>query len=882
MAIKPIQILINAKDNASAVFGSVRERLAAVGEAANSLAGRLAAAFTIGSMASAAAEIETLQTGLQAVSGSAEKAAEDMDFVRRMSSTAGADVVQVGRSFLSLSAATKGTAVEGDATRRVFEAVTIAMARAGKGSAETSNALQALAQMAGKGQVQMEELRGQLGEALPGALNAAAKGLGITTKELTDLVEQGQITAQDLFPALTKGLNDLYGSAGGAQTLSQELANVKNAFTDMAASIGDAGGLTVLKTGAEIAQAAIVLLGDTLVRTGKSIGVVMGALATWDFSGLKQSFADIEAEGRTKLLKAAEHNEVLRNALKGTVDASFDAALEQQKVGAAAVQAGQQAGASADNWIRLNNGYGQVLKSVRDQIAAQEKSVIAREAEGKASVALAAAFGTEAEKRDAQTQAAVSNAQALQDLAKLRQTELATLQAQLEALKQEAGQSKAVSDERAKQISDLEKQINLRQQDADKATAQAQAARLHAEQAKAEAEALKDNSARVGELRAAWEQAKEALEKVRAAKAAGLATTEQVTKAELAAGRAALVYRDAIQDQLRAIEAKKDLQRADLDLQAATVQLAIEQQRYIHDMAKARGDERGAMAAQNEMRRLEIELLRLSAEAKRAEAEASLATTQAKKAELIAAGQYTGAKKLEIDAAIKAAEVKKLEAQMADTAANRLRDLSNAQGNLKQNTESATNSLLDQAGALERVGDGVQRVGEGFRNKDGFTSDAQGNTQQQWVWTRAAIIQYLEEAGLDKLLAEDLAKQFVNEDGSVDFTASAAQKQWGGKYSTLAEALGKMTDFYQYGAGKQQAEQRLAFLRADAGITAPTTPAPAPVPARAPSMFGRQEVTVNLQINGQNYGHVDTDSDGARVLQGVVSELERAKRNTGR
>jgi hypothetical protein len=113
------------------------------------------------------------------------------------------------------------------------------------------------------------------------------------------------------------------------------------------------------------------------------------------------------------------------------------AALAQQQLGDAAAQAGVKAGAAADSWIKLNVGFGQVLTSVREQIAAQEKAVIAREAEGKASVALAAAFGTEAEKRDAQAQAATANAQAMQQLAQLRQTELATMQAQLAALKDE-------------------------------------------------------------------------------------------------------------------------------------------------------------------------------------------------------------------------------------------------------------------------------------------------------------------------------------------------------------------------------------------------------------------------------------------------------------
>ena len=118
----------------------------------------------------------------------------------------GADVIKTGEAWLGFQAAIKGTAVEGELGREVFEAVATSMAKAGKSSAETSNALVALQQIAGKGTVSMEELRGQLGEALPGALQAAAKGMGLTTQQLIQMVENGQVAAQDLFPALAKRL----------------------------------------------------------------------------------------------------------------------------------------------------------------------------------------------------------------------------------------------------------------------------------------------------------------------------------------------------------------------------------------------------------------------------------------------------------------------------------------------------------------------------------------------------------------------------------------------------------------------------------------------------------------------------------------------------
>lgn len=398
------------------------------------VASAIAGAFTFKELVNAAAQMESMREGLRAVSGSAEAAGRDMEFVRSVANRVGADVVQVGQAFLGLSAATKGTAVEGEPTRQVFEAVAMAMGKAGKSAAETQNALTALAQMASKGTVSMEELRGQLGEALPGALQAAANGLGITTQDLIKLVENGEIAASDLFPALSKGLKDLYGGAPAAQTLSQEITNIKNAFVEMAANLGEAGGLDALKKGAEVAQAAIVYLDDTLVTTGKTIGVVMAAIATMDFSGLKQSFADIEAESRDKLLKAAQHNDVLRASIETGGTEAMKAALAQQQLGSATQQAGEAAAVTSPTWVKLASDYGKVLEVVREQIAAQEKSVIARDAEGKAAVAMAAAFGTETEQRQAQAKAAADNAAELEKLAQLKATELAVMNAELQVL----------------------------------------------------------------------------------------------------------------------------------------------------------------------------------------------------------------------------------------------------------------------------------------------------------------------------------------------------------------------------------------------------------------------------------------------------------------
>src|SRR5690606_10033632 len=108
-----------------------------------------------------------------------------------------------------------------------------------------------------KGTVSLRDLRDTLGKELPGALDTTATALGMTRQDLEALAQAGQLSADDVLPALTQGLTELYGGAPQAQSLAGEITNIKNALVEMAGHLGEAGGLDALKTGAEIAQTAI-------------------------------------------------------------------------------------------------------------------------------------------------------------------------------------------------------------------------------------------------------------------------------------------------------------------------------------------------------------------------------------------------------------------------------------------------------------------------------------------------------------------------------------------------------------------------------------------------------------------------------------------------
>ena len=126
----------------------------------------------------------------------------------------------------------------------------------------------ALGQMISKGKVQAEELRGQLGERLPGAFDMAAKAMGVTTAKLDDMLKKGQVTAEEMLPKLAKVLHDDFAiaAAEASQGLQAQLNRLSTEWTRFQASLlnGDAAakvmkqlasGMKVLADhGAEIAS----------------------------------------------------------------------------------------------------------------------------------------------------------------------------------------------------------------------------------------------------------------------------------------------------------------------------------------------------------------------------------------------------------------------------------------------------------------------------------------------------------------------------------------------------------------------------------------------------------------------------------------------------
>lgn len=655
--------------------------------------------------------LESLDRSLTQILGSSEKAAAEIEWLRNTTNRLGIDTQSAAKAYTSLAASAKGTSLEGEGTRRIFEAVAGSMAKLGKSSADTEGALQAVSQMMGKGTVSMEEMRQQLAERLPGAMQATADALGITVGELTEMIGTGSVLAEDLLPKLAQGLEKMYGTSGQAEGTVSAWNRLKNAIAETFQFVGQSGVMTALA--AILGQVAIAVQGLTgaFDLLGRIIGITLGAIATFDFSSPIQSLKNWKAAVQDAGIE-------IQGKMDKATASTEGAATAQSKLATQAGQTAVAAETSAASWLTVVNAYSKVSLAAENATVQAVKYAAARQEEGKATLSLAALLGTETDKRTAGLAVATQSAESLQTLANARQHEASVATASAEALAVVAKAEGVVSEQKRKAIQEANDKAAALQAEADKAAAAALGANQHAAALQTESAALADNSGRLGELKSAAEQAAAAVEQLRLSREFGLATAAQVSDAEIKSAQAAALYRDALNDQTAAIQRNATEKQSKLSLDQAGVRLDIERQRTIYEVAKAQGDEYGATQALLEIKRLEIKLAELTAQAKRAEADAALLVAQAKREELQASGQLTAAKEAELKAQEAGARVKQIEAQIAGETATRMRQLADsyrltgdaaqsasggisAVGSAAENSIPAVDSLTDSLGRLK-------------------------------------------------------------------------------------------------------------------------------------------------------------------------------------
>ena len=664
-------------------------------------------------------QAETFARTMTVLTGSSEQAAAKMEYVRNASGRLGIDAQEAAKSYTQLTAATKGTALEGEGARQVFEAVAGAMASLGKSSAETNNALLAVNQMASKGTVSMEELKGQLGEALPGAMKAAANGAGLTVAELTKMVESGGVLAEDLLPALAKGLQEMYG-VGKAEndTFVAQWARLKNSVNETMVVLGNTGVFAGLTEGLAAASNAVGVLSTGFVAAGQKIGIMAAAIASGDLSlkgwseRTKQALGEVDA-------RTAESLEKLSKVATKTAAAVAGA-------GEAAEKAGKQAEGASAGWVAVDNAYTQVEQSSKKQIENLKALQGARDAEAAALKASADTYGTQAEKLAAAAKAAEMHEGAVRALSEQVRADLEIAKARLASLDQERNAEGNLTKDKEKLREELVKTIQAKQAEADKTAQATEASRAASNQAQAAAAVYADHSKQVYALRDAWQAAEVEYQRLAVANAKGANVASEMKAADEARAKALLLYRDALSDATAAAERHLESQRRAAGVQQSAAQNDLYRANTILEVAKQRGNEKEIAEAQIAVWRIELAISDAQAQAARLEAESMLLVAKAKRAELEASGALTEAKKAELALAEANVRAKQLEAEKYDLISERMRKLS-------YDTNELRSSFLELSSSTDEAGKSADRASSSY---DGLRSSISAAAKAKDGWSR--------------------------------------------------------------------------------------------------------------------------------------------------
>jgi tape measure domain-containing protein len=155
---------------------------------------------------------EQMRLSLASISAGSGEAEQRFQFVANEAQRLGVDIETAVQGYTRLAAATRGTNLEGEATEKIFSAVSEASARLSLSTADAAGVMRALAQIASKGTLSAEELRQQLGDRLPGAFQIAADAMGVTTAKLNDMLQKGEIASEDFLPKFADAMRRSFGT----------------------------------------------------------------------------------------------------------------------------------------------------------------------------------------------------------------------------------------------------------------------------------------------------------------------------------------------------------------------------------------------------------------------------------------------------------------------------------------------------------------------------------------------------------------------------------------------------------------------------------------------------------------------------------------------
>lgn len=203
-------------------------------------AGSLGFTNLLSRMVDTAKETSRVTIALKNVSKTTEEFVASQQWLVGISKKYGVEINSLTSGYTKFKAAADIANMSIEDQRKIFESVSRAAVGFNLSSEDQRGVFMALAQMMSKGKVVAEELRLQMAERMPVALQAMAEATGRSVAELDKMMKEGKVLSADVLPKFADALNRMIPNVETDQ-LNASLARLKNAFTEIVTGLNVEG-----------------------------------------------------------------------------------------------------------------------------------------------------------------------------------------------------------------------------------------------------------------------------------------------------------------------------------------------------------------------------------------------------------------------------------------------------------------------------------------------------------------------------------------------------------------------------------------------------------------------------------------------------------------
>jgi tape measure domain-containing protein len=328
--------LIGGIKNLAGEFGQAAKQVLLYGTAYKGLAFLTSLP---GQILNAAKSQQQFANGLQTATQDTGTFAKELLYVDNVQRAFGLNLETTRTGFTRLYASMAPTGFDSGSIEKLFTGISAATASLQLTPDKAERVIYAFGQMASKGQIMSEELKGQLGDVLPGALAIFAKSAGMSVKEFSKAMEDGEFVGnrfREVFAKVSDELMNRFGT--GAQAAGRSLQGLINTVGgDFQRTLESFAPLAN-----SAAQAILGPLGGSLKQLALSAQIATGEIERV-FMQLKESQQNLEdlrtsagtdgiiTAGEARQIKAAEQNVAALTAkYKGLQQAASDPAIAKQ------------------------------------------------------------------------------------------------------------------------------------------------------------------------------------------------------------------------------------------------------------------------------------------------------------------------------------------------------------------------------------------------------------------------------------------------------------------------------------------------------------------------------------------------------------------------